>query len=71
MSRSYLSLDSRVKRSYRDGMTYTVGKTRSFLYQLARGLGDYQAVRHGRIGKRVARRIAGRMTGRMLGRMFR
>jgi hypothetical protein len=33
---------------------------RSFLYALARLLGDYNAVRRGRLGKRVANRIIGR-----------
>jgi hypothetical protein len=41
----------------------TVGKTRGVLYQLARFLGDYQAVKRGRIGKGIARRAAGRVTG--------
>jgi hypothetical protein len=49
----------------------TVGRTRGVLYQLARFLGDYQAVKNGRIGKRIARRAAGRITGRGLGRLFR
>jgi hypothetical protein len=49
----------------------SVSKTRGFLYDLARFLGDYQAVRRGRIGKRLARRAAGKVTGRGLGRLFR
>jgi hypothetical protein len=49
----------------------TVGETRSLLYSLARFLGDYQAVKNGRVGKRIARRAAGRVTGRGLGRLFR
>jgi hypothetical protein len=49
----------------------TIGRTRSVLYWLARFLGDYQAVKNGRIGKRIARRAAGRVTGRGLGRLFR
>jgi hypothetical protein len=36
----------------------------------ARFLGDYQAVKKGRIGRRLARRAAGRVTGRGLGRIF-
>jgi len=48
----------------------SVTSTRSLLYRIARLLGDYQAVRSGRIGKRVARRIVGRATGRTLGRLF-
>jgi hypothetical protein len=41
-------------------------KTRGLLYRLARLLGDYQAVRRGRIGRRISRRVAGRATGRTL-----
>lgn len=48
----------------------SVAKTRGFLYRLARLLGDYQAVKKGRVGKRVARRVTGRMTGRALGKVF-
>jgi hypothetical protein len=36
----------------------TVARTRSALYSLARFLGDYEAVKRGRIGKRLARRAA-------------
>jgi hypothetical protein len=48
-----------------------INRTRSALYSLARFLGDYQAVKRGRVGKRLARRAAGRVTGRGLGRLFR
>ncbi len=48
----------------------SVAKTRGFLYLLARLLGDYQAAKKGRVGKRIARRVTGRMTGRALGRLF-
>ena len=46
---------------------------RSFLYWLARAIGDYQAVRRGpeAVVKRIARRQAGRMTAQWLGRFFR
>ena len=43
---------------------------RSFLYLLARLLGDVNAVKRGRVGRRVGRRIAGKITGRGLGRLF-
>ena len=43
---------------------------RSLLYKLARLLGDVNAVRRGRVGRRVARRAAGRATGRGLRRLF-
>lgn len=44
---------------------------RSFLYALARLLGDANAVKRGRVGRRIGRRVAGRATGRGLGRLFR
>lgn len=44
---------------------------RGLLYQLARLLGDLNAVRRGTVGKRLARRAIGRATGRALGRLFR
>ena len=44
---------------------------RSWLYWLARLLGDIEAVRRGRIGKRIARRLAGRVVGGALWRWFR
>jgi hypothetical protein len=40
-----------------------VNRTRSLLYSLARFLGDYQAVKNGRIGKRLARRRPGGSLG--------
>jgi len=44
---------------------------RSSLYLLARLMGDINAVKKGRVGRRIGRRIAGRVTGRALGRLFR
>jgi hypothetical protein len=44
---------------------------RSFLYKLARILGDVNAVPRGKVGKRLGRRVAGKATGRGLGKMFR
>jgi hypothetical protein len=49
----------------------SINRTRRNAYRVARILGDVQAVRSGRIGRRVARRVAGRMTGQALGRAFR
>lgn len=49
----------------------TIGRTRGFLYWLARLLGDVNAVRRGRVGQRIARRAVGRKVGRVLGRRFR
>jgi hypothetical protein len=48
----------------------SVTRTRGCLYLLARLLGDYQAVRKGRVGKRITRRVAGKATGRTLGKLF-
>ena len=43
---------------------------RGFLYKLARILGDVNAVKKGRVGRRVGRRAAGRTTGRLLRKVF-
>lgn len=48
----------------------SIGKTRGFLYLLARLLGDVNAVQKGTVGKRAGRRVAGRATGRALGKLF-
>lgn len=51
---------------------------RSFLYALAKAMGDYNAVKRAAdqgslkpIQQRLARRAAGRLTGRLLGMLFR
>lgn len=43
---------------------------RNLLYKLARLMGDVNAVKKGRVGRRVGRRIAGKATGRGLGKLF-
>ncbi len=43
---------------------------RSFLYKAARIMGDVNAVKKGKVGKRVARRAAGKGTGKALGKLF-
>ena len=43
---------------------------RSALYTIARLMGDVNAVKKGKVGKRVARRAAGKVTGRGLGKLF-
>ncbi len=48
----------------------SINKTRGFLYALARLLGDINAVKKGKVGKRVARRIAGKATGKALRKLF-
>lgn len=49
----------------------SINKTRGVLYRIARLLGDVNAARRGRVGRRIGRRLAGRATGRGLGRLFR
>jgi len=49
----------------------SINKTRGFLYQLNKLLGDVNAVKRGTVGKRVGRRLAGKATGRGLGKLFR
>ena len=44
---------------------------RSFLYALARLLGDVSAVKRGTMGRRIGRRVAGKATGRAFRRLFR
>lgn len=44
---------------------------RNLLYRLARILGDFEAVKKGRAGKRLSRRVAGKASGKGLGRLFR
>ncbi len=39
---------------------------RSFLYTLARLLGDVNAVKKGKVGTRVKRRVAGKAAGKFL-----
>ena len=48
----------------------SINKTRSFLYRLARLLGDANAVSKGRVPRRIGRRAAGKATGRLLRRLF-
>jgi len=43
---------------------------RSALYTIAKLMGDVNAVKKGKVGKRVARRAAGKVTGRSLGKLF-
>ena len=47
-----------------------MGSTRGFLYWLARILGDINAVKKGRVGKRVARRVTGKATGKLFRKLF-
>lgn len=49
----------------------SISKIRSFLYGLAKILGDVNAIRRGKIKERIARRIVGKATGRGMGKLFR
>lgn len=44
---------------------------RSFLYWLARFLGDVNAIQKGRIVPRISNRIVGRLSARILSRIWR
>ena len=48
----------------------SINKTRRVLYKMARLLGDVNAAKKGKIGRRVGRRITGKATGRMLRKLF-
>ncbi|MFP5111822.1 hypothetical protein ACSU64_05520 [Bacillaceae bacterium C204] len=48
----------------------TIGKIRSILYSIAKILGDTNAVKRGKVGKRIERRVVGKITGRLLGKLF-
>ena len=39
---------------------------RGLLYTLAKLMGDYNAVKKGKVGKRVGRRVAGKATGKAM-----
>ena len=39
---------------------------RGLLYTLAKLMGDYNAVKKGKVGKRVGRRMAGKATGKAM-----
>lgn len=45
----------------------TFAKVRKGLYKAAKTMGDVQAVRKGKVGKRVKRRILGKLAGKALG----
>ncbi len=49
----------------------SLSKARGLLYWLARVLGDVNAVRRGKVGKRLARRAAGKLTAKGLWKLFR
>ncbi|NPC94777.1 hypothetical protein HOO54_22025 [Bacillus sp. WMMC1349] len=48
----------------------SINKIRSIMYKLSKILGDVNAVKKGKVGKRIARRAAGKTTGKLLGKLF-
>ena len=43
---------------------------RGFLYSLAKLMGDYNAVKKGKVSQRVGRRVAGKATGKAMRLLF-
>ena len=41
------------------------------LYLVARLMGDWQAIKKGRVGRRIARRVTGKATGKIMRGLFR
>lgn len=61
--------DAKSKKGYKTEKM-TLAKIRSKLYKTAKVMGDVQAVRKKKVGKRIARRVAGKVTGRALSKLF-
>jgi hypothetical protein len=49
----------------------SISKIRTLLYFFARLLGDFNAIKRGKIGERILRRSAGNLTSRLLNKIFR
>lgn len=49
----------------------TISQTRRALHLLERSLGDYQAVKRGRVGQRIVNRTMGRAVARAMRRLWR
>ncbi|MGM8366300.1 hypothetical protein ACLIBG_12595 [Virgibacillus sp. W0181] len=47
-----------------------LNQIRRALYFISRILGDVNAVKRGKVGKRIGRRVAGKTTGKALRRLF-
>ena len=43
---------------------------RGLLYSLAKLMGDYNAVKKSKVGKRVGRQVAGKATGKAMKKLF-
>lgn len=46
-----------------------ISKIRSVLYTTAKVLGDVDAVKKGKVGKRLKKRVLGKIAGRLLGKL--
>lgn len=47
-----------------------INKIRSICYSVAKYLGDYNAVKKGKVARRVGRRVAGKGVGRLFQKFF-
>lgn len=47
-----------------------MGNLRGNLYKAAKLLGDFEAVKKGKVGRRFGRRIAGKSSGKLLKKFF-
>ena len=63
-----LMVDRAVNRQYLWGLD--MAGFRGLLYTLAKLMGDYNAVKKGKVGKRVGRRVAGKATGKAMRKLF-
>jgi len=57
------------KTTYK-GELMSINKIRSWLYWVAKILGDINAVRKGKVKQRIARRIAGKQSQKLMNRIF-
>ena len=61
-------VDRAVNRQYL--WRFEMAGFRGLLYTLAKLMGDYNAVKKGKAGKRVGRRVAGKATGKAMRKLF-
>ncbi|UOE93548.1 hypothetical protein [Alkalihalobacillus sp. LMS39] len=47
-----------------------INQIRRTLYKIGRVLGDINAVKRGKVGKRIGRRVVGKSTGKAIRKMF-
>jgi hypothetical protein len=59
-----------IRKEHNELDEITIGGIRKKMYKAAKFLGDVQAVKKKKVGKRIARRVAGKVTGRALGKLF-